>query len=60
MSQQIEYMIVMADNAHELERNVNTSIDKDWRPVGGLSVVAATGRHNYGWSYHQAMIRENR
>jgi hypothetical protein len=49
----MQYLIVEASSAMELQEKVQYYIDRGWKPQGGLS-VAAQGIGN--WWYYQAMV----
>jgi hypothetical protein len=59
----MEYQIVTADSAGELERKVNEFLQDKWVPVGGVSVVRyeiTNERKGYTeseWEYSQAMTK---
>lgn len=49
----MKYLVVEANSADELQRQVQQYIEQGWEPLGGLSVAT------YGagtWWYYQAMI----
>jgi hypothetical protein len=50
----MNYHLVEAQSAAQLQENVQSLIDEGWEPLGGVAVAT------YGaglWWYYQAMIR---
>lgn len=50
----MQYVVIEAESAEELQSKVQEHIGLGWEPIGGLS-VATTGPGN--WWYYQAMIK---
>lgn len=50
----MEYVVIEAQSADELQQKVQAQIEQGWEPLGGLAVAT------YGagaWWYYQSMIR---
>ena len=52
----MEYKVIEANKALDLQEEVNRHIQDGWVPLGGVAVVFSS-TSNYWWFY-QAMIKE--
>jgi hypothetical protein len=52
----MEYKVIEARAAQQLEQAVNEHIQEGWEPLGGVA-VGFTDLANY-WTYCQAMVRK--
>jgi hypothetical protein len=52
----MEYKVIEANKALDLQEEVNRHIQEGWIPLGGVAVVHAS-TSNY-WSFYQAMIKD--
>jgi hypothetical protein len=51
----MEYKVLEANKARDLQEEVNRSIQDGWTPLGGVAVVYSS-TSNYWWFY-QAMVK---
>jgi hypothetical protein len=55
----MEYKIVTAEHAIDLEKKVRENISAGWIPQGGVSMILNSGGMMYSTKeYYQAMVRK--